>query len=159
MKKLSFLLIFFFSITAHAQDTLYKQFPFIPSFKLLRVSDSSIITKSDIPKKKSVLVIIFSPDCDHCQHETEEIKKNIKLFKKAHILMVSAMPFAALKKFYTDYGLKDISNITVAYDKPYYLGTFYKVRTFPSIFLYDKKGNFKKEFDGNVPVEKIAENL
>lgn len=160
MKFLFLLFLILTTLQSTAQDTaLYKQFPFIPSFKLLKVPDSTSFTQNDLPKKKPVLLIIFSPDCEHCQQETEELKKNIKLFKKTEILMVSAMPYPVIKKFYEDNGLKEFNNITVAFDRPYYLGTFYRVRTFPSIFLYDKKGNLKKEFDGSVPIQKIAEDL
>jgi thioredoxin-related protein len=44
-------------------------------------------------------------------------------------------------------------------DPGYFLGTFYHVRSFPALYLYDKKGNFIKAFDGSVPVEEIAAAL
>ena len=61
--------------------------------------------------------------------------------------------------FYEEYKIADYPNIIMGRDPGYFFGTFYKIRSFPRIFLYDKKGNFVQAFDGNVPIEKIAEFL
>ena len=103
--------------------------------------------------------MVFSPDCEHCQHETKELIAHIDLFKKAQIVMVSPLEYDYIKKFYEEYKIADYPNIIMGRDPGYYFGTFYKVRSFPSIFLYDKKGNFVQKFDGSVPVEKIASLL
>lgn len=70
--------------------------------------------------------------------------------------MVSSLDHRLLKKFYEEYKIADHPNIIMGRDPAYFLGTFYQVRSFPAIFLYDKKGNFVKAFDGPVPVQKIA---
>ena len=73
--------------------------------------------------------------------------------------MASPQEYGLIKAFYDEYKIADHPNITMGRDPAYFLGTFYKVRSFPSIFLYNKKGDFVDKFDGNVPVEKIAEAL
>lgn len=138
---------------------LYQRFPTVPPFKLYRVPDSTVFTKDDLKKKKATLIMIFSPDCEHCQHETQQLTANISLFKKVQIVMASPLEFDFINRFYEVYELAKYPNITVGRDPAYFLGTFYKVRSFPAIFLYDKKGNFVQAFDGSVPVEKIAEAL
>ncbi len=143
-----------------SQDTaLYLQFKTIPLFNIIKVPDSTTFTKADLPKKKAVLVMIFSPDCEHCQHEVEELKANYSLFKKVNILMASPIEFKYIKKFYEDYQIADYPKITMGRDPNYMLGTFYKVRSFPALFLYDKKGNFVKAFDGKTPITQIAASL
>jgi thioredoxin-related protein len=103
--------------------------------------------------------MMFSPDCEHCQAETKQLTAKIELFNKAQILMVSPLDFNVMKQFYKDYKIGDYSNITMARDPTYFLGTFFKIRTFPSIFVYDKKGNFVNSFFGSVPIEQIAAAL
>ena len=103
--------------------------------------------------------MMFSPDCEHCQAETKDILANINLFKKAQILMVSPIDFKYMKEFYTEYKIANYPNITIARDPTYFLGTFYKIRSFPSIFVYDKKGNLKNSFIGSTFVEDIAASL
>ena len=39
------------------------------------------------------MLMVFSPDCEHCQHETEEIIKNIDQFKKYQIVMATLHAF------------------------------------------------------------------
>ena len=103
--------------------------------------------------------MVFSPDCEHCQKETRDLIANIGLFKKVQIVMASPISYPYIKKFYEEYEIALYPNIIMGRDPGYYLGTFYKIRSFPAIFLYNKKGDFVNSFDGSVPVEKIAEAL
>ncbi|MEI8060067.1 MAG: hypothetical protein WCG67_07920, partial [Ferruginibacter sp.] len=69
------LLILTSSISKAQEDSslIYKRFPIVPSFKLINVADSSIFTKNNLKKKKATIIIMFSPDCEHCQAETKEL--------------------------------------------------------------------------------------
>jgi thioredoxin-related protein len=158
----SLLLVVMLSKVAVAQtDTtlLYLRFPIVPSFKLINVADSSIFTKNDLKKKKATIIMMFSPDCEHCQAETKELTAHMDLFKKVQIVMASPLDYDYIKKFYEEYKLADHKNIVMGRDPSYFLGTFFKVRSFPSVFVYDKKGNFVTSFVGSTPVEEIAAAL
>ncbi len=138
---------------------LYLRFPIVPTFRLINVADSSVFTKQDLKKKKATIIMMFSPDCEHCQAETKELTEKISLFKKAQIVMVSPLDFNYIKKFYNEYHIADYPNITMGRDPSYFLGTFFKIRSFPSVFVYDKKGNYVNNFVGQHPVEEIAAAL
>jgi thioredoxin-related protein len=163
LKKYLLLILIVISVkTGFAQaDTslLYLRFPIVPSFKLTNVADSSFFTKENLKKKKPTIIMIFSPDCEHCQDETKAITANINLFKKAQIIMVSPLEYSYLRKFYDEYKIADYPMITMGRDPSYFLGTFYKVRSFPSIFVYNKKGDFVTSFSGSTPVKEIAAAL
>jgi len=161
-KYFSLLLVVLMSKAAVAQiDTslLYLRFPIVPSFRLINVADSSIFTKNDLKKKRATIIMMFSPDCEHCQLETKELTAHMDLFKKVQIVMASPLDYNYIKKFYEEYKLADYPNITMGRDPSYFLGTFFKVRSFPSIFLYDKKGNYVTSFVGSTPIEQIAAAL
>ncbi len=161
-KQFLIILLTITSIAAVAQDDstlLYKRFPIIPSFKLINVADSSIFTKDNLKKKKATIIMMFSPDCEHCQAETKELTAKIGLFKKAQIIMASPLDFNYLKEFYNEYKIANYPTITMGRDPIYFFGTFFKVRSFPSIFVYDKKGNLVNSFTGSTPVEEIAASL
>ena len=134
---------------------LYLRFPIVPPFRIMNVADSTAFTKDDLSKKKATMIVVFSPDCEHCVHETKELIAHIDLFKKIQIVMASPIDYGFIKQFHDELKIGDFPNITMGRDPGYYLGTFYHVRAFPSIFLYDKKGNFIQKFDGSTPVEKI----
>jgi thioredoxin-related protein len=164
MKRNLFLMVLFTSIGFAAfsqEDTtlLYLRFPTVPPFSIIKAPDSIKFTKDDLQKKKPVMIMIFNPDCEHCQHETRELIAHMDLFKKVQIIMTSPLEYYYIKKFYDDYKIADYPNIIMGRDPGYYFGTFFHIRYFPAIFLYDKKGNFVGQFDGSVPVEKIAAAL
>lgn len=159
---ITFIVSICISITIFGQaDSLpiYKRFPEVPPLKLHTVPDSLLFTKDDLHKKKQLLIMVFSPDCDHCQVATRDLLNHIKLFSKAQVIMASSLDFNNILSFYNEYKIADYSNIIMARDPAYFLGSFYSIKNFPSLFLYDKKGKFVKEFEGSVSFEKIAEWL
>jgi thioredoxin-related protein len=144
----------------HEPDSLlYLRFPNVPPFKLYTVPDSTVFTKDNLQKKKATIIIVFSPDCEHCQAETKNITANIQLFKKTQIIMASPLDFDYIKKFYDEYNIAKYPVITMGRDPSYFLGTFYKIRSYPAIFIYDKKGKLVNWFNGTTPIEKILESL
>jgi thioredoxin-related protein len=138
---------------------LYLRFPIVPTFKLVNIADSSFFTKASLKKNKATVIIIFSPTCENCVEETKELKQKISLFKKAQIVMVSPLEYNYLRQFYNDNKIGNYPTITMGRDPGYFLGTFFKVRSLPSIFVYNKKGKFVKAFIGSTPVEEIAAAL
>ena len=163
MKKIiiAILLITAFQQADAQTDTLavYQRFPVIPLFSIMTTPDSIKFTKDDLKKRKNTVVIIFSPDCGHCQVATKDLLDHIDLFKKTQIIMVSSMDFSQIKKFYEDYKIADQPKITMGRDAAYFLGTFYKITSFPSIFVYNKKGKFVQTFSGDIKMETVAASL
>ena len=165
MKTLSVVVIFtFFYIGLSAQiqavvEPAYKRIPTIPPFRMALAIDSSIFTKENLKKKKPVVIMVFSPDCDHCIHATEDLIKNIKSFKNAEIILASSLSYESVHKFYKDLHLAAYPNIHVGYDSKRFLSSFYEIRSFPSIFLYNKKGIFKMDFSDHPNFKLIASSL
>jgi thiol-disulfide isomerase/thioredoxin len=142
-------------------DTLpsFRKFPTLPPLKLLLTDSSTWFTKENIPSKKATLIMIFSPDCDHCQHETEEIIKNIERFKNIEIVMATPRPFESMKAFYKQYNLSKYKNITVGRDAGYVLPVFYNIKMLPYLAFYDKKGQLIDTFEGSLPIAKVLEKF
>ena len=103
--------------------------------------------------------MVFSPDCDHCKHETEELIKNIDKFKKIQILLTTWLPFDQMKKFYEEFQLSRFENITVAWDKSFFFAPFYALKNLPFLAFYDKNGKLISVFEGNLPMDKVAERF
>jgi len=151
-----------FQIADAQTDTIpgYQKNPKIPTFSnFMIVPDSVKFGNESLKKNMPVMIMIFSPDCSHCKIATEELIKHMDLFKNVQIVMASPMDFINIKKFYEDYKIPTYPNITMGRDGTYSFGTFYKVKSYPSIYLYDKKGDFVKAFQGDIKWETIAESL
>ena len=158
MKKcLTVFILLFISATSFAQtDTLapYQQFPFIPPFKI-QMPDSSWFNKSALSDKKPTWVIYFSPDCGHCQMETEEIISNIKSLKNVQIVMIASRPFEDVKNFYEHFMIRRFPNIKMGVDAARMVTNFYKVEHTPFSAFYDKKGNLVKAFKNAPEITEI----
>lgn len=140
-------------------DAIYLRFPVIPKFTVFKAPDSTAFSREDLHKNKPVVFMIFSPDCEHCQHETEALLANMDKFKNAQIVMVTYLPYNEMIDFYKNYKIADYPQIVMARDTQFFFPVFFKVRNLPSIFVYDKKGNFEKNFEGSVKIDSIAEAL
>ena len=159
-KKFLFFVVLVASFIAGAQtDSInlapYQRFPSVPPLRLLLTDSTTLFTKNDLKNKKPVLIILFSPDCEHCKHETEEIIKNKEQLKKIQIVMATMLPFDKMKQFYDKYELRNIENLVVGQDIYFILPSFYQIKNFPYNAMYDKKGKLINTFEGVIPIEKI----
>lgn len=165
MKKTILLAIILISaVFSFAQDSTkvpvtppYVRFPDLPPFKLLKPDSATYFGKADVPKNKQVLIMLFDPNCDHCQHETEDLIKNIDSFQNIQIVMVTNADFKDMKRFYENYGLARFKNITAGVETVYFLATFYDIHNLPYMAMYDKKGKLISTHEGSWKVEKILE--
>jgi len=162
-KYLLLILLSVFGKASFAQDDttrpVYLRFPTIPPFTIYKAADSSAFTREDLQKRKSTVFMIFSPECEHCQHETEALIKEIDKFKNAQIIMIDYLPHDVMVKFYKDYKIANYPVITMGRDAKFFFPIFFQVKSLPAIYVYDKKGKFKQAFEGSVKIEKIAEAL
>ena len=149
----------FSQIDSAKEKPIYLRFPTIPEFTIYKAPDSTAFSRDELQKKKNTIFIIFSPDCEHCQHEAEMITQNIQKFRNTQIVMVTYLPYSEMIKFYHIYKIAEYPQITMGRDTKFFFPVFFKVRNLPSIFVYDKNGNFKKAFEGDVKPETILAAL
>ncbi|MEO5564206.1 MAG: redoxin domain-containing protein [Chitinophagaceae bacterium] len=140
------------------QELPFRRFPTVIPFKILLTDSTTWFSKDDLAKKPT-FIMLFSPDCDHCKHETEDLIKNIDKFKKIQIVMVTPMPFDKMKEFYAHYEINRYKNITMGRDMTFMFPTFYGVKTLPFLAFYDKKGKLIDGFEGSLPIEKVLEKF
>ena len=135
----------------------YKRFPSLPPMQLLLGDSVSKFTKQDLPKKKAVLVMLFSPDCSHCQHTAEELPKFTKALKDVQVVMATVHSISQMNEFVRKYGLDKLPNVVVGKDLYFLLPPFYAVKNFPFLAFYNKKGALISVFEGSMPLEKVAD--
>ncbi len=165
MKNLPFLAVFLFvALSASAQplsDTIpvYKRFPELPKFTIMRLPDSTSFTREDLPRKKPSIIMLFSPDCEHCKHAMHDLLAKYDEWKNAELVLVSSLDFEHIRKFYDDYQLSKYPNIVIGRDGSFYLGSFYKIRSYPSLYVYDKKQKLVTEFLGKINPDDLLKVL
>lgn len=105
--------------------------------------------KADLAKNQPVLLMVFNPECDHCQHQTEQLLLDIENFKDIQIVFATPEDFDKMKAFNERYNLGKYSNIHVGRDTKFFLPPFYRMRNLPYLALYNRKGTLITTFDGN----------
>jgi thioredoxin-related protein len=160
MKKSSLLAICaLLAVTLFSQtdstSSPYKRFPSFPPVRLLKTDSSSFFTKNDLDKKASVLLILFNPQCEHCQLETAAIIKHIDKFRHIQIVMATYAPFDSMMAFRERYQLANYKNIVVAQDTHYFLTSFFTIYSLPFLAFYNRKKELITVFEGSMPVEKV----
>ena len=163
MKKLTLLSAFFlityagFSQTSTRKNNAptYISNPTIPEFKVYKAPDSTLFTNKNFHKNKPTLIMVFSPECGHCQHVTNLLLNDINHFKNTQILMTTWLPYNEMISFYNNYKIANYPQITMGWDKADFFLPYYHVQSFPMLIAYDKKGKLIRAFDGNVKMETI----
>jgi thioredoxin-related protein len=161
MKKwlLTIVPVLFVLLVVAQSDTAYpyKRFPTVPPISLLQV-DSSLLTKDKL-KRDPVIIMYFSPSCDHCQHQIGDMLKRIDEFKNTQLVLATYQPFEEMVEFCKTYELAKYSNIKVGRDTKFVLPPFYHIQSLPYLALYNKKGNLVTTWQGNVPVDTLLKAL
>ncbi len=84
---------------------------------------------------------------------------NKNKFKNIPILLLSPANFGEIKKFYKDYSINKMPNITVAHDDNYMMSKLYQLKTFPTMFVYNRMGKLIKTFVSNVSIPDILKAI
>ena len=132
----------------------YLKNPTIPTFSI-QLQDSSWFFKTNLSDRKPVLILYFSPDCGHCQLETEEIMSKVKLLNDLQIIMITSRPFEDMLKFIQHYKLDKFPTITVGKDHARLITRFYDIRLTPFSALYSKKGKLVKVYPKGIDMSEL----
>ncbi|WP_166966052.1 peroxiredoxin family protein [Yeosuana marina] len=172
MKKILkvIIIVFIFSLLSYLVYNVYdkmqyknnieKSLQIIPefSFKTLENKD---FTKADLALNIPTIFIYFNTECDYCQHEAQNINKNIEFFKNCQILFVSTEDIKSIKEFGDNYNLSLHSNITFLYDSSNTFSNRFDATSVPYILVYNMNQELIKKHKGQLKVEvliKLLEN-
>ncbi|MEP7258549.1 MAG: protein disulfide isomerase family protein [Flavitalea sp.] len=145
-------------VSAQTEVPPYKKTKAIPAFEL-ELADHSTFTQATIKKNVPLIIMFFSPGCEHCQHQTEAMIKRMNDLKKYQIVMATFQPVEEVAEFNKKYLLSKYPNITVGRDGKYALPPFFEIHNFPYLAFYNKSGQFLSAFEGNMDVDTILKRF
>ena len=162
MKRVMVTILSFFLLSAvqaqtpvNVPEPPYLKNPGLPPFRILEVDSVHYFTKDDVKKNQRVLIMFFSPECEHCKHQMRDILADINKFKDIEIVMATFQPFDEMKTFYNYFRIQDHSNIRMGRDEKYMFPPYYRMQSLPFLALYNKKGQFITRFEGNQKADTI----
>lgn len=138
-------------------DTLapYQKNPSIPPFSI-QTPDSSWFSKVNLKANKPTLILYFSPDCGHCQLETEEVLSKMKELSNLQIVMITSRPFEDMANFAEHYKISRFPSIRIGTDPSKMVTRFYDVKFTPFSALYDKKGKLVKVYEKGIDMPELV---
>ncbi|WP_229217122.1 peroxiredoxin family protein [Dyadobacter luteus] len=147
-------MLFSTSVFAQATLGLKKIAPFN-----IKLTNGQNYTSKQMAPGPAVL-IYFSPDCDHCQHFTEDMTKNQSAIAGKQVVMVTFQDMTMLAPFAKKHKLSQFPNIKVGTEGlTYAVQRYYQIRSFPYIAIYDKAGNLVKTYEGEHPHAEIFKTI
>ena len=131
----------------------------IPTFKMLLTNGKTFYSK-DLPPKKPVVIIYFSPDCEHCQTLMNAFFKKANDFKRAEIIMVTFRPLNEVADFEKSYQTYKYSNIIVGSEVPvFFFRVYYNLVNTPFTALFDKQGKYVYSYTKETPIDDLVIRL
>ena len=145
-------------VSAQTEVPPYKKTKAIPVFEL-ELADHSTFTQATVKKNVPLILIFFSPGCEHCQLQTEAMIKRMHDLKKYQIVMATFQPLEEVSEFNKKYQLHKYPNITIGRDGKYALPPFFDIHNFPYLAFYNKSGQLLNTFEGNIDVDAILKRF
>ena len=146
MKKISLVITtLFLSAAAFSQayDTTppYLKSKTIPNFVLLSL-DSVPFTQSVLVNGKKTIIMLFNPECEHCQHQLESMLTITDVLDSVNLILTSTETLGKIKIFYDKNHLEKYPMIHIGKDFKYFFTGFYQPRTVPDLAFYNREKRF-----------------
>jgi len=131
----------------------------IAPFKITLV-DGKTYTANQLKKNTPIVLIYFSPDCDHCKNFTAELLKHKSELKDKQIVMVTYLPVSEIKPFDSLYHISSMPNFKIGTEGyTFIVRKYYNVQRFPFIVLYDKQMKLIKTLSPTDAPEALAKEV
>jgi thioredoxin-related protein len=129
----------------------------LPDFKIERPDGSAFYTEN-LPNDKAVIIILFSPECEHCQQLTKELTEQAHRYKKTHFVMATTLPADKMAAFYKQYRIDQFRNITMGRDVLFFFSRYYQSHYLPMVAVYNRNRELKRVYDGTITPAQLFEH-
>lgn len=112
-----------------------------------------------MPGRQPTLIILFDPDCEHCQNEATQIRQVQSAFAGAAVYWLTTQPMARARKFAQQYGLDTLAMMHVGTLTRDEANHTFGSTSVPRIFIYGRDGALRKEYKGEVKIASLLQHL
>ena len=131
----------------------------IPPFSIRKI-DGKIFNAWELPKNKPVILIYFSPDCDHCKRMMTDLVKRSNDFKNTSITMITYLPVSEVSKFVKDYNISKYPFIYIGTESTtYFVRDYFNLVQMPFLALYNEKGEMVTHYEREIPFDEVVKQV
>ena len=114
------------------------------------------VTGSDFENKGNLLVMMFNPNCSHCEDMADMFVRNCILFKKSElILMANPLTWDYIPLFYRSLHISDCPALTLGADSSDFINKVFLYKALPQINIYNRQRKLIKTFTGEVIIDSL----
>ena len=133
-----------------------KSIPDISFYSL----DGSLVNLRSYAPSKNMIILYLHPECEHCRYEINAILENSDRFVESQIIMIASVDsLKILEDFEMEYHLTHYENIEILADLDFCFSDVFGSAALPSVFIYDSRGNLKKQFRGETKPDAIINEM
>ncbi|MCS6904029.1 MAG: redoxin family protein [Bacteroidia bacterium] len=129
----------------------------LPNFKFNNAINGGAFTKTNLKQGLATIVILFSPDCEHCQQQAKWIREGASKF--ADNVQFMWVSFESNIELIRNFPNKFLSGVKAPmyflHDPNLDFDKYFGNSEVPTILVYDSKGQLVKVFRTEVEVEKL----
>lgn len=131
----------------------------LPPFRM--VQENGVVFKAEqLPVGKPILLVYFSPDCDHCAVLADQLFKEGNPFKKASIAMITFLSLDKVAQFNRKYATSTFKNVFVGTEgNTFFVRKYFGIMDMPFVALYDKDGNLLQKYERDIPFDSLSAKL
>jgi thioredoxin-related protein len=125
----------------------------LPPFAIMQ-ANGKIFRAFELPAGKPMVIIYFSPECDHCDLLMKDFLKKEASFRKASVVMITHLAVGKVAKFVQRYALDKYPNVFVGTEGTWlFVKNYYNIIEMPFLALHDSNGNLVRMFreEGTLP--------
>jgi len=127
----------------------------LPSFDLLLSDSVTRFNTDQITEGKPIILMYFSPDCEHCQQETEGLLHHMDSLKEVKFIFFTNDPINRLEAFNKYYKIYNYPNIILGQDYRYFFPGHFKGAFPPYLVIYNQYKRERAIFSGEASTIQI----
>jgi len=131
----------------------------LPPISLLLLDSLTHITIDPNEESSATILLYFSPDCEHCQEETEGILKNIKDFKTIQFYFIANESIDRMRIFNSVYNISKYQNIVLAQDYTFSFTKYFKSAVPPYLLIYNRRKELRAILAGKSTAKEIVQYI
>ena len=117
---------------------------------------TNVITDKDLDNGANLMVMMFNPNCGHCEDQTDRIEQDSLLFRKTRlILMANSSMKEYIPNFVRAHRVKAFPFIYLGMDYNGFTKQTFLYTALPQINIYDADRKLIKTFTGEVLMDSI----
>ena len=137
------------------KKTIEKNIQTLHGFCAFSIGDNREFCTESL-SNKPIIILFMNPECDFCQEEIKQIKKDQTRLKDVSVLLVTHTSLQQAIDFYSTQNLSLFDNIRLLSDEDIKIYNQFDIKTIPTIFIYDKNKKLIFTHKGEIKIEALT---